>query len=772
MALFVGTDIGGTFTDLVGYDSASGKLFFGKVLSTTEDLVKGVMECLQATGTQVRSVDILKHGTTQVINTLLERRGANTALVTTEGFRDILEIGRASRPLAFDLDYQRRPPLVPATLRFELRERVAADGTVLTPLEDEYLERLALELEQRQIGAVAVSLLNAYCNPVHERHAADYLRRRLPEVYVSAGTELSREWFEYERSCTAVANAFVGPRAAAYLGRLEQSLETAAFRGRLFIMSSNGGVLSPSRARKEPLALVESGPIGGCIGAAAYARQLGLRRVIAFDMGGTTAKCALVEDCRFDVQATYDVGGYDYGFPVRTPVLDIAEVGTGGGSIAYVSGAGTLHVGPRSAGSDPGPVGFCRGGTEPTVTDANLALDRIASGAFLSGALQLDREAARRAIEEKIGAPLGYGADVDATAQGILALANVQMASAIKEVSVERGRDVREFVLFAFGGGGPMHAVSLARELRIPRVIVPPEPGNFSALGMLFADSRLEEARTVLIDLKEEAEPVLRRHVSEMKGALLELLRRELEVGETFFEFELEMRFKGQRHSIKIDLQERDTIQEIRSRYFSGYRMRYGFLDESAPVELVSIRVTGIAVTQKPDVTRLYQAAPAPVAPAPAYRDVYFGEAGTRVRTPIHSRASLPLGTKIEGPAVVEEFGATTVIGPGDHLTVGELGELLIDVAVARAATRDEDSALDPITAEIITHSLCAIPNVIDKNITRTAYSVLVSEYKDFAAGIVDAEGRLVLCDCVTWVQRTHRPKTIVDLATLTGAIR
>ena len=760
MALYVGTDIGGTFTDLVGYDSDSRKLFFGKTLTTPGDLVKAVMTCLDEVGIEADAVQVLKHGTTQIINTLLERTGAKTALVTTEGFRDVIEIGRANRPLAFDLNYRRPPPLVPAVLRLELPERIAADGAVLTPLQDADLERLVIQLEALNVDAVAISFLNAYRNPCHEAQAAAFLRRRLPGVFVCAGTELSREWFEYERSCTAVANAYVGPRAATYLNALEHSLTGKNFNGRLFIMSSNGGVLSPARARDEPLALVESGPIGGCIGAAAYARELGLKHVIAFDMGGTTAKCALLEDFRFDIQATYDVGGYDYGFPVRTPVLDITEVGTGGGSIASIDASGALHVGPRSAGSEPGPVCFGRGGTEPTVTDANLALDRIASGNFLRGALHLDRDSARRAISSRIGEPLGHaaGGSVDELAQGILDLANVQMASAIKEITVERGRDVRDFDLFAFGGGGPMHAISLARELRIPRVIVPPEPGNFSALGMLFADARMEEARTVLLDLGDEQIRLLHEQAADIRSALRARMVSELEVNDIAFESVLEMRFKGQRHAIKVDLADTDGVEQVRSRFLEAYRRRYGFIDGDAAMELVSVRVAGVTPTAKPRLADLHQARAGAQAKPAGYRDVYFGDAGARQRTPIYARVDLPVGARIDGPAVIEEFGATTVMEPGDRLVVGLLGELTIELRGAsdvRSQTQSLDPALlldpalvlDPITADIITHSLCAIPNVIDKNITRTAYSVLVSEYKDFAVGIVDADGRLI-CQC------------------------
>jgi N-methylhydantoinase A len=678
VALFVGTDIGGTFTDLVGYDSHRNALFYGKTLTNYGDLVEGVLDCLSDVGLEPKSVDILKHGTTQVINTLLERRGAKTVLLTTRGFRDILEIGRAGRPLAFRLDYRRLPPLVPRELRYEIDERIDGQGAVLTPLDLAELDALAAEFRKLEIEAVAVSFLNAYRNPSHEEQAVRRLREQLPGAYVTCGSELSREWYEYERSSTAVANAFVGPRTESYVQRFDTRLASESFGGRFFMMASNGGVLSVRRAKEQPIALVESGPIGGCIGAAVYARELGAERLIAFDMGGTTAKCALVEKYAFDVQGTYYVGGYDHGFPLRTPVLDIVEVGTGGGSIAYVDEHGRLHVGPKSAGSEPGPVCFGRGGREPTVTDANIVLDRIGTGAFLGGALKLDRAAAVAAMEERVGRTLGYAGEMDKVAAGILTLANAQMASAIKEITIERGRDIRDFELFVFGGGGPMHGPSLARELRIPRVTVPPEPGNFSALGMLFADARIDESHTFFAPLAQESIEPLREALAGMRAAVMETLRRDFDASRVAFDQHAEMRYQGQRSSIRVMISDSEAVAEIHRRFLSAYRGRYGHADEVSAVEFIGLRVAGSAVTERPDITRLHRAGSEGRPEPRGYREIHFGR---RVRTPIYVRNSLPTGFRMEGPAVLEEFGATTVIGPGDRLEVGRLGELRIEVA-------------------------------------------------------------------------------------------
>lgn len=685
MALLVGTDIGGTFTDVVGYDTDRRQILFGKTLTNYRDLVDGVFDGLQQVEIDPRAIATLKHGTTQIINVLLERKGARTALITTEGFKDVLEIGRASRPVPFDLTYRRDAPLIERKLRFEVAERVDAKGQVLVPLDINALATLCAMLKREEIEAVAISFLNSYVNPAHEIAAAAFVREQLPDCYVTTGVEHSREWFEYERTSTAVANAYVGPRAARYIDRFENRLRDEKADTAFLVMASHGGILSLRRAREQPIALVESGPIGGCIGAGIYAKALGVERMVGFDMGGTTAKCALIENGMFDIQLTYYVGGYDKGFPLRTPVLDIVEVGTGGGSIAYRDTLGRLHVGPRSAGSDPGPVCFGRGGSEPTVTDANLVLGRINSGRFLSGSLQLDPIATEAALMTKIGIPMGFAeTEVDKVASGLLALANVQMGAAIKEVTVERGKDIREFTLFAFGGGGPLHACDVARELNIKHVIVPPEPGNFSALGMLFAPARIDESRTVRIDLQTGAGR-LQELIVEMDQAASAALRRDFDSDAVAFERQAEMRYKGQRHTIRVPLDIRPEETALRARFVDVYRKRYGRADLEAPIELVGVRVTAHASVDGPDLRSLHRSPEGSAASPHAMRDVYFAVVGRRLPTPIYSRYEMPIGCKISGPAIVEEFGATCVVGPEDRLKIGVFGELSITVAGRQA---------------------------------------------------------------------------------------
>ena len=526
MTYILAADTGGTFTDLAAYDRERGRIVYTKTLTTYGDLVDGVMECIAKAGIDLARAEVVKFGTTLVINTFIERTGAKTALVTTEGFRDILEIGRGNRPIPFDFRYKRHPLLVERDLRFELAERMGADGTELRPLDRAGARALAEEFGRLGVEAVAVSFLNSYRDTGHEDEASAILRAALPNVYVTASTELTREWYEFERTTTAVANAYVGPRLKDYVQRLDERLHKDGMTRSFYLMASNGGVFSVERAERQPVMLVESGPVGGCIGTGVYADALGIAKAIAFDMGGTTAKCAVVENGRFEVKSPYYVGGIERGFPVRGAVLDIVEVGAGGGSIAWIDEQGRLRVGPKSAGSSPGPVCYGNGGREPTITDANLVLGRIGAQSFLGGEMRLDEEAARDAISGRVAQPLGFAgtAGLDETAQGILALGTMAMAGAIKQITIERGLDPREFSLFAFGGGGPLHAAQIARELSIPEVVVPPEPGIFSALGMILADARVDEARTFLRDLSPDSLADIAAVFSTMEAAMRERL--------------------------------------------------------------------------------------------------------------------------------------------------------------------------------------------------------------------------------------------------------
>jgi N-methylhydantoinase A len=679
MPFVVAVDIGGTFTDLVAFDHATGEVRYTKSPTTYGDFVAGIRDCLDKAKVAPVEIDIIYHGTTLVINALIQRRGAKAALIATKGFRDVIEIGRGNRPDPFDLHYRRDSPLIPRELRFEVAERIAADGTVVEPLDEEGLEELAPVLARQGVEAIAISFMNSYCNSAHEERAVEVLKRLFPKLYVTRGTELSHEWYEYERTATAAANAYVGPQMSGYVLQLEHEFRAEGFSGKLFMMGSNGGVLSSGRAIHQPIALVESGPIGGCIGAGAFAESLGLSNVIALDMGGTTAKCALVEGGRFSVEQTYYAGGYARGFPIKLPVIDIIEIGAGGGSIAWLDSQQRLHVGPRSAGSEPGPVCYKRGGTEPTVTDANLVLGRLDPGRFLGGELAIDMDAAGAAIRSRIADPLGYTGESGAikTADGIVSIATVAMAGAIRRQTIEHGRDPRDFALLGYGGGGPLHASALAHELSIPIVIIPPEPGNFSAAGMLMADARLDASQTFVGPLDRATVTSMITTYATMQRELQAAIRREIGADQVGFERAAEMRYRGQRHNIKVPVGAAVDVSALREAFDGDYERRYGHADKRADVEVQALHLASSARLRRPDLASLKRRHASGRAAVRA-RPVYFGSAAGFVDAPVYDRFSLSSGFAASGPAIIEEYGSTTVILPGDRFEVGALGEIRI----------------------------------------------------------------------------------------------
>lgn len=688
MSHLIAADTGGTFTDLAVHDTRSGTTRFSKTLTTYGKLVAGAMTGLAATGVEAADAMVFTHGTTHVINSLIQREGGRTALVTTRGFRDVLEIGRGNRADPFDLHYRRDPPLIARDLRFEIDERIDAQGHVLVALDTAGLEELAVRLREIGIEAVAISFLHAWRNPAHEQQAQRMLRALLPGVFVSRGSELTRELMEYERTATVAANAFVGARMSGYIEGFETELGERGFTGRFHLMGSSGGVMSAGAALARPVALVESGPVGGCAGAAAYAARLGIDRMIAFDMGGTTAKCALIEDAGFEVVSTYYVNGYERGFPIRTPVLDIVEVGAGGGTIAWLDAHGRMRLGPRSAGSEPGPIAFGRGGVEPTVTDANVVLGRLGAGSFMDGALPLDVRAAAAGIGQRLAGPLGYGAveGIDRVAQGILDLACVAMANAIKEITIERGRDVRGFSLFAFGGGGPIFATELARGLGIGEVVIPPHPGMFSSFGMLLAPMRHDVDHSFMMPLSDDAMAAARVSFAAMAEQGRAAIAHELGDAPLRLRHEADMCYLGQSHTVRVALDPAMSTVECGKAFERAYRTRYGHLNEAARVQLAVLRVVCEVSLQQPALhgEGLAGRASGPDALAPGWREVHFASAGGRLATPVHRRVDLAPGLRLDGPAIIEEYSSTTVIAPGESAVVGELGELRLRLAPSR----------------------------------------------------------------------------------------
>lgn len=679
MSSVIGIDIGGTFTDLVAYDGAARKLVFGKT-STTVSPDEGAMiglRKLERADFRVGRADVLKHGTTVVINSILERRGARTALVTTEGFRDILEIGRGNRPESFNLFFKRLTPLVPREHRYEIRERISAKGEVLTPLDRGQLAALADRLSTEGIEAVAICFLHAYRNPVHEKAVAEYLAQHT-KCFVTASHELSREFREYERTSTAVLNAFVGPRTSTYVKRFESGVQQAGFNGQLLLMGSNGGVLTVEEAVRRPVLLIESGPVGGAAGAAEIGKITHHPNIIAFDMGGTTAKAVMIENGEAAVTPVYYAAGYNRGYPVQAAVLDIVEVGTGGGSIAWINEFGALTVGPRSAGAVPGPVCYGTGGTEPTVTDANLILGRLHPDRFLGGEIKLQSAAAQNAIDDlarKLEEP------VQRVAAGIINLATLTMASAVKMTTIERGYDPRDFAMVAYGGAGPLHASLVARELNVRKVIIPRHPGHFCAYGMLYASLRYDVVQTTAKTLNDLDLDQAQREFSalEQQGRAV-LDRVGIELQETKVSWYADMRYQGQEHTIKIRLPSLLTgrsPQELHKLFEDGYRRRYGHTSDNVAVDVVNLRVVVEGLPERPPVEQFR--AKAGAAPAPETRAVNFDGKST-VSCNVWQRDDLPPGFQLKGPAIIEEEASTTVILPGDAARVDDYGYIHIEI--------------------------------------------------------------------------------------------
>src|SRR5436309_2825528 len=498
--LRLAADIGGTFTDIVVFDDRTGNLSFGKALSTPHRLVEGINAGVVKAGSSYKSAGLFLHGSTIAINTILERTGAKTALLVTEGFRDIYEIGRSNRPDVYTLFFRKHEPLVERALRFEVKERVLSDGEIETPLDDAEIDALGRMLERLGVEATAILFLNCFARHEHEARAKAILERNHPHMFVSASHELSEEYREFERCSTVAANAYIGPIVRRYVREIDDYIRSEGFSGSFLIVQSTGGLYQAEQAKRYCVQMLESGPAAGVIGTQAVCRALGRKNAIAFDMGGTTAKAGVIHEGEALTTGAALIGGYDKALPVQLAMMDIFEVGTGGGSIAQVE-EGALRVGPQSAGASPGPACYGFGGSEPTVTDANLLLGRLAAERFLGGEMRLDVEAARCALTERVAKPLGM--DATAAAAGILQIAATAMSYAVKGVTTERGLDAGDFVLVAYGGAGPLHAVEVAREIGIRRIIIPIAPGVFSAFGMLYADLRYDYVRTALMRLED-----------------------------------------------------------------------------------------------------------------------------------------------------------------------------------------------------------------------------------------------------------------------------
>ncbi len=715
MAFTVAVDIGGTFTDLLGYDEGTGRLVSAKSPTTPGDLAQAIQNCFGKIHLAPREVETFVHGSTVAINTVVEHKGARTALVVTRGTRDVYTIGRGNRPDAYDVWFKRPEPLVPRHLTFEIDERLGADGHVRTPFDAAQAAAVADRVAASGVDAVAVCLLHSWSNPAHEQQMGVLLRAAAPGAYVTMSHEILREYGEYERTSTTVLNAYIGPRIRTYLDELERRLRGDGFAGDLLIMQSNGGVMAPSVARTLPVATLESGPVGGFIAAARVGVRLGHANVIAFDMGGTTAKTNVVRDGEPQMAHGYHIGGYATGHPMTLPVVDTVEVGAGGGSIAYAD-AGGLRVGPESAGAEPGPACYGRGGTEPTVTDANVVLGRIDPRGFLGGEMILDVGAARAAIRTRVAEPLGLSDE--AAALAIVNIAVLHMSLAVRQVSVERGYDPRDFVMLAFGGAGPLHAAEVARALHIPAIIVPTFPGQFSAAGMLMADLRHDYVRTYYKPLARADFGELGRIAGELVASARQRLREErVSEARTGLRLSLDVRYAGQDGSMPVpadDLLARegwDNAKDAVKDAFNAIHQRtFGYHDPEQALEVVSVRLAAVArrldgarsagwtdgAQRVPPSRKLPRTAEAlaeagqpgechderrsaeAFALPSSTRRVWFEAGDAPIDCPVHQREKMAAGTELVGPAVVQEYASTTLLFPGDRLRIAETGELLI----------------------------------------------------------------------------------------------
>ena len=688
-ALAIGIDVGGTFTDVTLVDPEGGRRWTAKVPSTPDDpsraFLSGLERAADQAGTSLGAVARVIHGTTVATNAILERKPTRMALVTTAGFRHVLEIGRHDIPPGCNYFGWIKPerPVSPELI-FEVPERVLVNGTVLRPLDEDATASIAARLCALEIESVAICFLHAWANPEHERRAREVLAQALPGALISLSSEVMPEFREYERSMTTVLNAYVRPHVGRYLERLRPRLDEATRNGgngqaaaRLLIMKSNGGVTGAETAAVQAVGTVLSGPAGGVVGAARTAAEAGFADLISIDVGGTSADVCLVRGGVPSLTTRGEVGD----FPLHLPVLDITSIGAGGGSIARLVG-GRLRVGPESAGAVPGPVCYGRGGLEPTVTDAHLALGRI-SAALLSGEIELDVEAARAAIGERIAEPLGLS--VEAAAEGILAIANHAMVGAIRAVSVARGLDPREFVLVPFGGAGPLHGLELAGLIGIRTVIVPRTPGVLSTHGLLNTDLRNDYVRTIVTPVSECDAAELEDAFSLLEAQADRWLGSEgvAEPARSIVR-SADLRYAGQNFELRLELPAGaltpETVAGLAERFHAEHRRQYTYSLPDAPVDLVNLRVSALGdLARLPSEQLVAQDGPIPVAHLGSRR-VFFGEDRGWVETPIFDRERLGAGARIEGPAVLQQLDSTTVLGPGQSGTVEVHGHLIVEL--------------------------------------------------------------------------------------------
>jgi N-methylhydantoinase A len=680
--LRVGIDIGGAFTDLVAYEPSTGKTAWVKAETTPADFSEGVRNCVDKSGMDMKTVDMIIHGQTLVINTIVTRTGAKVGLITTRGYRDVLELQRSNRRDIYNFRYKKPEALVPRYLRLEVDERILSDGEVLKPLNQDDVRKAVEALVAEGVEAIAISLINSYANPAHEEEAAKIIKQAAPDRFLTLASEVTREWGEYERTSTAVLNAYAMPKLTRYLDILEGNFRQNGFDGTPLTMLSSGGMAPFDHARRYPITTMESGPIAGVIGSIAVAEVLGLRNILTLDGGSTTTKASLVQDLVPTISTEHYVERDEYkpGYPVFVPTVEVVEVGNGGTSIAWIDSIGNVRVGPQAAGAYPGPACYGKGGEEPTVTDAYVLTGLLNPKYLLGGDLPI-----HRGLSEKAMRPLAerYDTTVESFAEGVVRLANDNAAYAIRLVSVQRGHDPRDFALIAYGGSGPMFAPFIAEELEISTIVVPSvPPGVFSAWGMLVTDIKhdLVLTRTLRLDMDDNLE-LLNETYRELEARMAEIFRQEgLKSEGIIFVRSADMRYHGQEHTVRVDVMSgtlgKAEIDQLVSRFHEAHERKYAFRLEDSSVEIVNFHVSGILRVGKASLPEARTVEGSAEKALMEEREVYLD--GRAASWPVYDRGLLPVGSKLAGPLIIEEPTCTTIALEGQKVHVDEFGNVII----------------------------------------------------------------------------------------------
>jgi len=742
----LGVDVGGTFTDLVVFDEEDNSLCILKTSSTPHDMAAavatGIQKISERFGIRPFQVSYVIHGTTVATNAVLERKGCRTALLVTEGFRDVLHIGRQDRPSLYNWFIRRPDPLVPRHLRFEVSERILHTGEVLRALDEKQVLEIGERLRCEGVESVCICFLHSYANPAHEQQAAELLRRAYPRVDISLSFNILPEFKEYERMSTTVMNAYLTPRMRGYLQRFEDTLRELGVNSELHIMQSNGGVMTLEAAKARCVNTILSGPAAGAVGGAMLARQAGMENAITIDMGGTSFDVCLAHQGQVRLTRESQIGL----LPLKVPMVDVHTIGAGGGSIGWIDAGGALHVGPQSAGAYPGPACYGLGGEDPTVTDANLVLGRLNPDYFLGGEIRLNAKAAAEAIATKIARPLNMS--LEKAAEGMLKVVNANMVRGIRVVSMQKGYDPRGFCLVAFGGAGAVHAAELAQEISVPTVLVPPAPGVTSALGLLMADFRRHYVQTLIHPLDDIELSTLNRVYDRLeRQAIDEMVGEGVAATDTVLMRTADMRYVGQGYELEIPvpagpLGEAERGQ-IRQTFINAYRKAYGDAAAGGAPQLVNLRLAAIGGTSRPKIAAQPLHDTDPSAAEKPSRQVYFG--GVWLTTQIYDRGHLKPGNRVEGPAVIEQVDSTTVVPPGHTATVDVWGNLVIKVPIGgKALVETQQEDVDPITLEVIRSALQSLADEATATLIRTGYSTNIKDRRDCTCAVYTPQGEVV----------------------------